>query len=461
MAQTYDLTKGKTSSIILKFFFPMLLTNMLQQVYTIADTMIVGKGLGDDPLAAVGNMSSLTFFIIGFSLGLTNGFSVSIAQYYGAKDTENLRRSIASSISLSAVITVILTAVSMIFLKPVLVLLQTSEVIMEDSLLYGYIIFGGLVTTIAYNLCGSILRALGDSKTPFIAIIVSTIFNIVFNWISIYILGMGVEGPAIVTILSQVISVAICYAKLRKIEVIRLSKEQFRCNLKIYLELLKNGVPMAIMNSITAVGCMTVQYFVNGMGVAYTSAYSACSKYINLFMQPACTAGITMSSFTSQNFGAKKYGRIAEGFKVCMAIALVTYIGFGSVMVFFPRFLASLMLNGEQQIELAMGYLVRSGIMIFAVDFLFVVRSGCQGMGKPLFPMISGIVEMVLRVLVIVLFTEKLGFTATSYAEIAAWIGALAINATAFVTFLSGKLREENPRSKSFFSRFSKRGRCC
>ncbi len=461
MAQTYDLTKGKTSSIILKFFFPMLLTNMLQQVYTIADTMIVGKGLGDDPLAAVGNMSSLTFFIIGFSLGLTNGFSVSIAQYYGAKDTENLRRSIASSISLSALITVILTTVSMIFLKPVLVLLQTSEVIMEDSLLYGYIIFGGLVTTIAYNLCGSILRALGDSKTPFIAIIVSTIFNIVFNWVSIYILGMGVEGPAIVTILSQVISVAICYAKLRKIEAIRLSKEQFRYNLKIYLELLKNGVPMAIMNSITAVGCMTVQYFVNGMGVAYTSAYSACSKYINLFMQPACTAGITMSSFTSQNFGAKKYGRIAEGFKICMAIALVTYIGFGSVMVFFPRFLASLMLNGEQQIELAMGYLVRSGIMIFAVDFLFVVRSGCQGMGKPLFPMISGIVEMALRVLVIVLFTEKLGFTATSYAEIAAWIGALAINATAFVTFLSGKLREENPHSKSFFSRFSKRGSCC
>lgn len=443
MAQINDLTKGKTSSIIMKFYFPMLLTNMLQQIYTIADTMIVGKGLGDDPLAAVGNMSSLTFFIIGFSLGLTNGFSVSIAQAYGAKDGEKLRKTVASSVLLSAAITILLTAVSVIFLRSVLVMLQTSEVIMSDSLLYGYIIFGGLFSTIAYNLCASILRALGDSKTPFIAIVFSTIFNIVFNWVSIYVLHMGVEGPAIVTIASQVISAAICYAKLRKIEEIRLAKEYFKGNFRVYMDLLKNGVPMAIMNSITAVGCMTVQYFVNGMGVAYTSAYSACSKYINLFIQPACTAGITMSSFTSQNYGAKKYDRIADGFKVCMIIAMVTYIVFGSVMVFFPRFLASMMLNGEQQIELAVGYLVRCGIMIFAVDFLFVVRSGCQGMGKPLFPMISGIVEMVLRVAVIVAYTEEIGFVATSYAEIAAWVGALLINSAAFAIFLRSKLNED------------------
>lgn len=461
MAQTYDLTKGKTSFIILKFFFPMLLTNMLQQVYTIADTMIVGKGLGDDPLAAVGNMSSLTFFIIGFSLGLTNGFSVSIAQYYGAKNIDKLRSSIASSIILSAIITVILTSVSIIFLKPVLVLLQTSEIIMADSLLYGYIIFGGLVTTIAYNLCASILRALGDSKTPFIAIVVSTIFNIIFNWFSIYVMGMGVEGPAIVTILSQVISVAICYAKLRKIEIIRPSAKHFRDNLKICFELLKNGIPMAIMNSITAVGCMTVQYFVNDMGVAYTSAFSACSKYINLFIQPACTAGNTMSAFASQNYGAKKYGRIAEGFKVCMALALVTYVVFGSVMVLFPRFLASLMLNGEQSIELAMSYLVRCGLMKFAVDFLFVVRSGCQGMGKPLFPMISGITEMVLRVAVIVVFSEKAGFTATAYAEIAAWLGALMINSIAFGIYLAGKLRKENLQDNPVVKTASRQSKCC
>lgn len=450
MTKTYDLTKGKTTSVVLRFFFPMLLTNMLQQIYTIADTMIVGKGLGDNPLAAVGNMSSLTFFIIGFSLGLTNGFSVSIAQAYGAKDREKLRKSIASSILLSTAITILLTALSAIFLHPVLELLQTSDIIMKDSLLYGYIIFGGLFSTIAYNLCASILRALGDSKTPFIAIIFSTIFNIIFNWVSIYVLHMGVEGPAVVTVVSQIISAAICYMKLRKIEEIRLAKEHFRDNIRIYLELLKNGVPMAIMNSITAIGSMTVQYFVNGMGVAYTSAFSACSRYINLFIQPSCTAGNAMSSFTSQNFGAKKYRRIYEGFKVCMSISLITYIVFGAVMIFCPRFLASLMLNGDQQIELAMGYLVRSGLMKFAVDFLFVVRSGCQGMGKPLFPMISGALEMIMRVVVIVTCTERFGFAATSYAEIAAWIAALIINGIAFAVFLNGYLEKENTEKFAF-----------
>ncbi|MBR5514354.1 MAG: MATE family efflux transporter [Ruminococcus sp.] len=450
MTKTYDLTKGKTTSVVLRFFFPMLLTNMLQQIYTIADTMIVGKGLGDNPLAAVGNMSSLTFFIIGFSLGLTNGFSVSIAQAYGAKNIERLRKTIAASVLLSTVITVLLTAVSIIFLHPVLVMLQTSEVIMKDSLLYGYVIFGGLFSTIAYNLCASILRALGDSKTPFIAIIFSTIFNIVFNWVSIYVLHMGVEGPAVVTVVSQIISAAICYMKLRKIEEIRLTKEHFRDNIRIYLELLKNGVPMAIMNSITAIGSMTVQYFVNGMGVAYTSAFSACSRYIVLFIQPSCTAGNAMSSFTSQNYGAKKYRRIYEGFKVCMAISLVTYIVFAAVMVLFPRFLASLMLNGDQQIELARGYLIRSGLMKFAVDFLFVVRSGCQGMGKPLFPMISGALEMIMRVVVIVTCTERFGFAATSYAEIAAWIAALIINGIAFAVFLNGYLEKENTEKFAF-----------
>ena len=207
--------------------------------------------------------------------------------------------------------------------------------------------------------------------------------------------------------------------------------------------LLKNGIPMAAMNSITAVGCMTVQYFVNGMGVVYTSAYSACSKYINLFMQPACTAGYTMSSFTSQNCGAEKYDRIVSGLKVCLSVAAVSYVILGSVMVFFSKELASFMLNGPEQISLASIYLVRCGIMIFAVDFLFVFRSGCQGMGKPFLPMISGVLEMIMRVLVIALFIGKIGFAAAAYAEIAAWCAALAINVYAFVYFIRKKTKHD------------------
>ena len=188
MTKTNDLTEGKVSRVLLGFFFPMLFTNLLQQIYTFADSAIVGKGLGDNSLAAVGNMSALTLLIIGFAQGITNGFSVIIAQNFGSKDMSALRKSIAISIKLSLILSVILTAISLIFLKSVLIAMKTDEIIIEESLIYGYIIFGGLTATMAYNLCSCILRALGDSKTPFIAIIISSALNIILDCLFIFIL---------------------------------------------------------------------------------------------------------------------------------------------------------------------------------------------------------------------------------------------------------------------------------
>ncbi len=432
MAKANDLTQGKVSSLILKFYFPMLLTNMLQQMYNIADTAIVGKGLGDNALAAVGNMSSLTFLIFGFSMGLANGFSVITAQSFGAKDYKKLRRSVASSAMLCFIIALVLTLLSTAFLKPVLHLLRTDEAIMHDGLVYGYFIFGGLMATIAYNLCSCILRALGDSKTPFIAIIISTVVNLFLDTFCIFVLKTGVEGAAIATIFSQIVSALICFMKIRKIDVLSITKTDFRGNGALYAELFKNGLPMALMNSITAVGCMVIQYFVNGLGVAYTTAYSACSKFINLFMQPACTAGFAMSAFTSQNFGARRFDRIREGLHVCLTIATIAYVVLGSAMVFLPTYLARIMVSGSEPIAIAKTYLPICGIFLFGVDFLFIFRNGNQGFGKPLVPMISGIAEMALRIGVIALFIPVIGFRATAYAEASAWLGALILNAAAF-----------------------------
>lgn len=443
MSRTFDMTEGKVSKLILAFFFPMLVTNMLQQLYSIADTAIVGKGLGDDALAAVGNMSSLTFLIIGFSLGLSNGFSVLIAQSFGAKDYAKMRRTTAASIKLAAVITIILTSVSVLFLKSVLKLLRTDSMIMKDSLIYGYIIFGGLAAAIAYNMCSGILRALGDSRTPLTAIIISTVINIFLDAFFIFVLKTGVEGAAVATVLAQIISAAVCFSKLRRLDILRLSREDFSPDVRLSADLLKNGIPMALMNSITAVGCMVIQYFVNGLGVAYTSAYSACSKFINMFMQPACTAGFTMSSFTSQNYGAQKYSRIKEALRVCLTISFISYLIFGSVMVFFPRQISALMLNGNEQIYLAARYLPISGVMLIFVDFLFVFRSGVQGMSYPLIPMCSGILEMALRIGVIIIFVPKVGFTATAWAEAAAWFGAVLLNGVAFAVILRSKTMGE------------------
>ncbi len=442
MAQTYDLTQGKVSRLILKFYFPMLFTNLLQQIYTMADTAIIAQGINDDATAAVGNMASLIFLIIGFSTGLTNGFSVSISQKYGARDYDGLRRAIASSIKLSVGITVLLTSVSVIFLRDILLLLKTDPRILNDSLLYGYILFGGLVTTIAYNLCASILRALGDSKTPLIAIIVSSIINVGLNSVTVFLMHSGVEGPAAATIIAQIVSSIICYRKISRIEIVRLTMKDFARDVNMYLNLMKNGIAMALMNSITAIGSMVVQYFVNDLGLAYTSAYSICMKYLNLFMDPACTAGFTMSSFASQNYGARKYARINEGLKVCLTIALITYLIFGSVMVFLPETIAGFMLNEPDRIAIAVRFLPICGTLMFAVNFLFVFRSGVQGMGFPLIPMCSGILEMIMRISVIVLFIESLGFEATAYAGASAWIAALLLNGGAYMVIIRRKLRE-------------------
>jgi len=420
----------------------MLFTNLLQQIYNIADTAIVGKGLGDAAVAAVGNMGSLTFLVVGFSVGLTNGFSVSIAHSYGRKDMEELRRCIASSVVLSALITVILTVVSVVFLDELLRLLDTSSEIMSDSLLYGHILFGGLICTIFYNMCSAVLRALGDSKTPLIAIVVSSIVNVGLNYITIFLMDMGVDGPAYATIISQLISALICFARLRRIEMIRLHRSDFKVEIGMYLELIRNGIAMALMNSVTAVGSMVVQFFVNGLGLAYTSAFSVCMRYLNLFIDPACTAGFTMSAFTSQNYGAEKYSRIREGLRVCLTIAFVSYIIFGTVLVFFPKTIVGFMLNEESTIAIAAEYLPPCGIMLFAVDFLFVYRSGVQGMGYPLVPMLSGIAEMVMRILIVVLFVGGLGFVATAYAGIAAWVAALLMNMFAFYLILRRKQKQ-------------------
>ena len=445
MAKTNDMTTGSVPKMIFSFFIPMLMTNLLQQIYNFSDTAIVGKGLGDNALAAVGNMSSLTFLIIGFSMGMANGFAVIIAQNYGAKDIKALKSSFAASIKLALVISAFLTFISLFFLRRVMVLMQTSDVIIEDSLRYGSIIFGGLTATIAYNMSACILRALGDSRTPFTAIIVSSVINIILDCVCIFGLHTGVEGAAAATIFATFFSAGVCFRRISKIEELSLKGHNVRPDRHMYLLLLKNGLPMALMNSITAVGCIVVQYFVNGLGVAYTSAYSACSRYLNMFMLPGVTAGYTMSAFAGQNFGARKYDRIREGMKVCVLIALTAYVILGSVMILLPRQLASVMLNGEETISLAAMFLPVCGVMIFAVDLLFVFRNCVQGMGFPMVPMISGILEMVLRISVIVLLIGGLGFRATALAEVSAWTGALLMNMTAYFVYI----RKFSPSKKT------------
>lgn len=450
MSEVLDFTQGDIRKNIIRFFFPMLITNLLQQIYSFADTAIVGNGLGDNAFAAVGNMSSLTFLIIGFSLGLANGFSVLMAQRFGAKMYDELRHTLAATIQLCVFLIVLLSSLSVFFLKDALSLLRTDSVIMADCLTYGYIIFGGLGASVLYNMCSCTLRAFGDSKTPLRAIIFSSVLNIVLDYLFIFVIRTGVEGAAIATVVAQLASAGICYLKLRKLDFIKLTREDYHNEIKIYLNLLSNGIPMAFMNSITAIGCMVVQYFINGMGVIYTTAYSACIKYINMFMTPACSAGHTMSAYSSQNFGARKFDRIKKGLGVCLSIAFISYVILGSVMFFFGRQLAEVLIEGEESIGLAIQFFPICGITLIFVDFLFVFRSGVQGMGYPTVPMCSGILEMVFRIGSIMLLIDVVGFKAVAIAETSAWLSALLLNAVAFVLIINAGIRGKGKHYSSF-----------
>ena len=442
MKRTNDLTKGNVTKVMLSFFFPMLFTNLFQQLYTFVDTAIVGKGLGDQALGAVGNISAFMFLIIGFLQGITNGFSVVIAQAFGAKDIMALRKSVASSIKLAVLLALILTTISVISLKSALRIMQTDPVIFNDSLTYGYVIFGGMIVTMSYNLCAGILRAMGDSKTPFFAIMIASVVNILLDCLFIFGLKTGVEGAAVATILAQLVSVGICVMRLRKTEELQLTRVNFQNDYSLFAILLKNGVPMACMNSITAVGCIIVQSYVNALGVVYTCAYSACSKFVNLFMLPTVTGGFVVSAFTGQNDGAREYARIKDGVRVGVMIGLVSYILLGSILMLFPEYLVQILLTGNEPIELACSYLRVSGSMFWIINFMFVYRNAVQGMGKPLFPMISGVVEMVMRIFVIVMFLHKIGFKAAAYAEVSAWAGALLVNFVAYQIVIKKKLQK-------------------
>lgn len=440
-----DFTRGNPAVHIMRFFWPLLLTSTLQQVYNFVDMMIVGRGLGDQAFTSVGNMGSIFFLVVGFSFGLANGFGVMIAQSFGAKDEDTLRHRLAGTITLGIFIAVFLTIGSILLLPFFLKLLNTDTVLMKDCLTYGYIIFAGLTASISYNVSSSVLRALGDSKTPLAAIITSSIVNLALDSFFIFVLRMGVGGAATATVISQLVSTLICVRRLTQIEMLHLSKSDFKNEKKVYIDLFRNGIPMALMNSITAIGCMVVQHFINSYGVDYTTAYSACSKYLNLFMNPAATAGNAMSAYTSQNYGARRFDRIKQGLRVCLTISFVTYLCLGSLMVIIPEPLVRILIQGDEAVRLACSFFPICGVSIIAVDCLFVVRSGVQGMGDPVLPMWSGVLEMLLRITAISLLIGHIGFRAAAVAEVCAWVGALSVNVFAFCRILVPNLKVPAP----------------
>jgi len=446
MAYTKNMTEGKPFPIIFAYFIPILCSTVFQQLYSMVDTIVVGKGIDDMALAAVGATGAITFFIFGFIMGLGSGMAVLMAQTFGAGNYERLRKVITMGFISCGSVALAMMVISLIVIEPVLVLLNTDPIIMDDTLLYIRIIIWGIPLTLIYNCLAGILSALGDSRTPLIAVIISSIINVVLDVAFIMGLGMGVEGVAIATLIAQVCSGIFCYMKVRKVPFVRLKKEDWKIDIKLILEQFRIGVPVAFMNSITAIGSLLLQYFVNMLGVYYTAAYSGSMRITQFLIQPSTAVGMTISTYAGQNLGAGKIARIRQGVKEAAKITTTITVISSTLLIFAPRLLASFILTDPEIIEISINYLRICGIMMWSISFLFLVRNTLQGMGSTLVPMLSGILELVARVVIILALVKYFGFAAVAMAEASAWLAAFLLNG-GFLLVKMRKMRRESNES--------------
>lgn len=446
MAYTKNMTEGKPFPIIFAYFIPILCSTVFQQLYSMVDTIIVGKGIDDMALAAVGATGAITFFIFGFIMGLGSGMAVLMAQTFGAGNYERLRKVITMGFISCGSVAFVMMLISLIVIKPLLILLNTDPIIMDDTLLYIRIIILGIPLTLIYNCLSGILSALGDSRTPLVAVVISSIINVVLDIAFIMGLGMGVEGAAIATLIAQVCSGIFCYMKVRKVPFVRLKKEDWKIDIKLILEQFKIGVPVAFMNSITAIGSLLLQYFVNMFGVYYTAAYSGSMRVTQFLIQPSTAVGMTISTYAGQNLGAGKISRIRQGVKEAAKITTTITVISSTLLIFAPRLLASFILTDPAIIDISIDYLRVCGIMMWSISFLFLVRNTLQGMGSTFVPMLSGILELVARVVMIFALVKYFGFTAVAMAEASAWLAAFLLNG-GFLLVKMRKMRRESDES--------------
>lgn len=421
-----DMTEGNSVKQILLFTLPLFIGNLFQQFYSMADTVIVGQMLGTNALAAVGSTGSLNFLIIGFVLGTASGFCIPVAQFFGAKDYKKLRQTVANMIYLAVVISALLTLLTLLFTRDILVLLDTPADIFEEAYLYIIVIFAGMSATMFYNILAGLLRALGDSRSPLIFLIISSIVNIGLDYLFITLFN-SVIGASIATVLAQIISGLLCLVYIiKKFPILSLKREDMTPSAPLMKKLLFLGLPMALQFSITAVGGLILQKSVNKLGSTVVAAVSTGNKASNILTQPMESLGIAMATFCGQNLGAGRMDRVKKGVNQALVIVLV-YTAVASLISFFGgEYLAALFISSKETavIELIERQHSIFALFYWALAILFVYRNSIQGLGYGVPAMAAGLFELVARALVGVLLVPRFGFDAACIAGPFAWIMA-------------------------------------
>ena len=420
-----DMTVGNPMKIILGFTLPIFIGNVFQQFYNMADAVIVGKGVGTRALAAVGSTGTHMFRIYGFVVGMTAGFTVLTAQKFGAGDMKGMRKTVAGAGILSFVVGALLTILFMVFMKPLLILMNTPSDIFADAYSYIMIVSGGILAQMLYNLLSSILRALGNSKLPLVFLIISALLNIVLDLVFIVGFGMGAKGAAVATVIAQGVSGILClFYIIAKIPILHLKREDLDVGSTIYKNQLRIGVPMALQYSITAIGTMMVQSSLNILGSTLVAAYTAAGKIEQVVTQAYVAMGTTMATYAAQNMGAGSVKRIREGFKACTVIGVVySFVAAGFIMT-VGKYMTYLFVS--EDVDIIMNsvdiYLKCIGIFFIPLAVVNIYRNGIQGLGYGLLPMMAGVAELIGRGVVAVIAGAKRSYPGVCLAGPAAWV---------------------------------------
>lgn len=419
-----NLTQGKPIKLILQFALPLLIGQLFQLFYSLVDTRIVGETLGENALAAVGATTTLSDLLTSLLMGILNGFGIIIATCFGAKDETNLKKAVGSTLLFGTAAAIFVSVLSLSFLSPILQFLNIGEQLLPSARAYISIILAGLLTATFYHICATILRSMGDSFTPLLFLILSTLLNIFLDYSFILYLHMGVAGASLATVFSQALSAVLCFLYMRiKYPQLKLSKEDFTPDKELYKRLLSTGFSMAFMSAFVQLGTFSLQTAINSFGTNIIVAHSAARKASSIFMMPWSVLGATLATFCGQNLGAGKYSRIKKGLRdtlfltwgwsVC--VILITY-------TLAPQLIRAITATNQREIiETATLYLKVNTIFYFVPSVICLFRNAMQGFGDSKTPVFSSALELLTKVAAAFLLAPAIGYWGIIVSEPIAW----------------------------------------
>ena len=454
MASVRSMTSGSPGKLIISFALPLMIGNLFQQFYTIADAAIVGQVLGVSAIAAVGAAEWIIWMVQGIIQGFTQGFSIQMAHEFGARDYKKLRNVIINSAFLAAVSALILLVSGQALSDWLLGVLHTPESVFADASLYIRTMFWGIPVVMAYNLFAGVLRSLGDGKTPLYAMVFASILNVALDILFVPVLHMGVFGAAVATVIAQLCSGLFCFFKIIRIEILKFQREDCALSGELQLRLLNLGMPMAFQNAVISVGGMIVQFVINGFGVEFIAGFTATNKLYGMLEVAATSYGFAMTTYTGQNLGAGERERVRSGYRQAMAIAMATSLVIAAVMVLGGKAILLCFISGEAKtveatLAIAYHYLFIMSVCLPVLYYLHVTRSCIQGMGNTVLPMLSGLAEFLMRTASALLLPKLMGQQGIFYAEIAAWLGADLVLGFSYYYCARGMKKQGEKREKN------------